>query len=450
MTARDPPRRRAPRQGPPLLRAPRLDQAPVANAAAPKYKQSVYNSAVVQPQKTNCWCVVAGTRAWLRHLDPSLTIKQSQLNEFMTTKDKNDWTDPSTPFYMRCTGGSPSPSFAHDGRGMAWALWNHRPAELPYGFNDYFTNAAKAMNWQFVRNIRATGAPVGAIVASGQHLILVVGYKTRLDPFAEFGQKNSLYGFRVWDPWNQAGFGNWSGWPAGGFSGNAYVTIQDWNQKYFRKDVNEGPYYYGKFVGVLPTSAVEAPSDSPSHSYGQVAYEAANSTAAPEEQPEAAAASPSRSVTAAIEDGLRRNDLLGDAELGNLPAGYTIGTSVAVESLAAEMPSYMLVELRVNNRVRAIATVNRTARGYVFGELRATTGDVRLPSTSALRTQAAAHGLERNVRLVWGWTDDRVPHYAPFLAGTSANGRAAFVTPGGITSRIELVRGLTPTTRAVD
>jgi hypothetical protein len=428
-----------------------VSSALVANAATPKFNQSVYNSAVVQPQKTNCWCVVAGTRAWLRHLDPTLAIKQSDLNAFMTPRDKNDWTDPSTSYYMRCTGGSPSPSFAHDGRGMAWTLWNYRPANLPYGFNDYFTSGAKAMNWQFVRNIRATGAPVGAIVASGQHLILVVGYKTKLDPLAELGQDNSLYGFRVWDPWYQAGFGNWSGWPAGGFSGNAYVTIQDWNQKYFRKDVNEGPYYYGRFVGVLPTSTVAPPSDSPPHSYGQVAYTGANAAAPAEEQPQASAAAPARTIAAAIATGLRRHALLGDAELGNLPANYTIGTSVSVESLAAEMPSYELVELRVGDRVRAIATVNRTARGYVFGELRATTGDVRLPSSSVLRAQAAAHGLDRSVRLVWGWTDERVPHYAPFLAGTSsATGRSAFVTPTGVTSQIELVRGLTPTFRALD
>jgi hypothetical protein len=160
---------------------------------------------------------------------------------------------------------------------------------------------------------------------------------------------------------------------------------------------------------------------------------------------EARAVAPSRTVAAALEAGLREHDLLGDPTLGNLPATYTVGTSVAVESLAAELPSYQLVELRVGNRVRAVATVNRVPGGYTFGELRATTRDLRLPTTSELRARAAAHGLDRNVRLVWGWTDERVPQYAPFLAGTnSRSGRAAFVTPAGLTDRIQLAQGLTP------
>ncbi|HYI23359.1 MAG TPA: M14 family metallopeptidase, partial [Candidatus Limnocylindrales bacterium] len=372
-----------------------------AAAATQKFNQSVFNANAVQPQKTNCWCVVASTRAWLRHMNPSFSVKQSDLNAYMTTKDKNDWTDPSTSYYIRCTGGSPSPSFAHDGRGMAWTLWNNRPAGTDHGFQDYKTTTAKAMNWQFVRNIRATGDPVGAIVAAGQHAILVVGYKTRLDPFHENGEKNNLYGFRVWDPWYQAGFGNWSGWPAGGFSGNAYVTVQDWNQKYFKKDVNEGPYYSGAFVGVLPSANVEAPSDNPGRSYGQDAYDTANAdepTDPPEEPPpadppNAPALAPAASVADAISLGLRTHGLLNDPALGNLPASYAVGSSVMVESLAAQMPSYLLVELMVGSSVRAVASVNVTSRGYVFGELRPTTGSWRLPSSATMSNALRANGL---------------------------------------------------------
>ncbi len=136
--------------------------AEAAAATTQKFKHSVFNANAVQPQKTNCWCVVASTRAWLRHMDPAFSVKQSDLNAYMTTKDKNDWTDPGTSYYIRCTGGSPKPSFAHDGRGMAWTLWQNRPAGTDHGFQDYMTTTAKAMNWQFVRNVRATGDPVGA------------------------------------------------------------------------------------------------------------------------------------------------------------------------------------------------------------------------------------------------------------------------------------------------
>jgi len=425
--------------------------AEAAAAATQKFKQSIFNANAVQPQKTNCWCVVAATRAWLRHMDTSFTVKQSDLNAFMTTKDKNDWTDPSTGYYIRCTGGSPKPSFAHDGRGMAWTLWENRPAGTDHGFQDYMTTTAKAMNWQFVRNIRATGDPVGAIVAGGKHAILVVGYKTKRDPFVENGTKNSLYGFRVWDPWYQAGFGNWSGWPAGGFSGNAYVTVQDWNKKYFKKDFNEGPYYYGAFVGILPAVNVEAPSDNPGRSYGQNAYETANADDATDppsaDPPNAPALAPSASVADAISNGLRAHDLLNDADLGNLPASYTVGTSVMVESLAAELPSYMLVELKVGDSVRAVASVNVTRRGYVFGELRPTTGDWRLPSTATMSSALRANGLTGQPRLVWGWTDEPSPPFAPFLSGADRAGRTTFITPFGTTNRIELVRGLTPTLR---
>jgi len=428
---------------------PVVPPEPEPTATSGKFNQSVFNSSLVQPQKTNCWCVVAGTRAWLRHLAPSVTVKQSALNNYMTPLDKNDWTDPSTSFYIRCTRGSPSPSFAHDGRGMAETLWNYAPVDLPYGFQDYMTTTAKAMNWQLVRNIRATDAPVGAIVAGGKHAILVVGYRTTLDPLAENGEANSLRGFRVWDPWYQAGFGNWSGWPSGGFAGNAYVTIRDWNQKYFKPDLREGPYYYGAYVAVLPTEAREAPSDDPGRSYGQAAYEAANASPPPDqdEDGDEVPTPPAATVSAAIDTGLRMHDLLGDPELGNLPASYTIGNSVTVESLAAELPSYQLVELRAGNDVRAVALVNDTSAGYVFGELRETTGDWELPDQADLRASLAANGLRGQPRLVWGWTDEPSPPLAPFLAGTSVTtGRTAYVTPAGVVEQLELVRGLTPRT----
>jgi len=419
---------------------------------ASKFSQSVYNSAAVQPQKTNCWCVVASTRAWLRHADPTFALVQSELNASMTPNDKNDWTDPTTSYYVRCTGGTPRPSFAHDGRGMAWTLWNYASADKSLGFNDYLGSSATQMNWQMIRSIRATGQPVGAIVARGRHAVLVVGYKTLLDPLAENGGVNKIYGMRVWDSWYQAGFGNWSGWPAGGFAGNAYITRYDWNNKYFRPDTNEGPYYYGRYVAILPSSSADPPSDNPPPSLGQVAYEQSIAPLPPTEpEPEPtppAEDPPAPTVSMAVAQGLEEHDLLGDPDFGNLPASYSIGNSVSVESLASEVPSYQLVELTVGDDVRAVALVNETSAGYVFGELREVARDWHLPSRSDLQAGLAANGLRGQARLVWAWTDDRNPPFAPFLAGIDAEtGRTAFVTPRGMTDRLDLVRGLTPSRR---
>ena len=38
-----------------------------------------------------------------------------------------------------------------------------------------------------------------------------------------------------------------------------------------------------------------------------------------------------------------------------------------------------------------------------------------------------------------------VPPFAPFLTGTDARGRPAFVTPRGVVAQLDIVRGLTPT-----
>ena len=414
---------------------------------ATRFAQSVFNSAAVQAQRTNCWCVVASTRAWLRHADASFELKQSDLNAYMTTNDKNDWTDPNSSYYVRCTGGTPSPSFAHDGRGMAWTLWNYASADQSLGFNDYLGSSAGQMNWQIVRNIRATGLPVGAIVARGRHAVLVVGYKTRADPLAD-GGTNGLYGMRVWDPWYQAGFGNWSGWPSGGFAGNAYITRYDWNNKYFLPDTNEGPYYYGRHVAVLPSSTSGPPSDNPPPSYGQVVYEQANPSASSSSWEATSEDRPATTVSLAVAQGLREHDLLGDPALGNLPASYSIGNSTEVESLDSDVPSYQLVELKVGDDVRAVALVNETSAGYVFGELREVSGDWALPTRAEMRSRLAANGLTGEARLVWGWTDERNPPFAPFLAGTNAKtGRTAFVTAAGVIDRLELVGEPLPTRR---
>ncbi len=429
------------------------------------YSQSVYDANAVQPQQTSCWCAVASTRAMLESIDSSISVSQSDLNDFMTTRDKNDWTDPTFSGYLSCTRGSPSPSYAHDSRGIAWALWHWGTSDQSIGFNDYAGGNQANMTWKIVRSIRATGQPVPVVVVHGKHAILAVGYQTALDPLNENGQPNQILGVRVWDPWYSAGFGNWSGWPTGGFAPESYVALADWNSKYFTDDRHEGDYYQGKYVAVLRSSAAEAPSDSPAQSYGDQAYAqslngppptptASASTESPAMSssvtvgsqpssfvasptaPSAAAPSPAGTIAQAVADGLTTYSLLGDPDLGSLPASYTIGTTVHVRSLTAGIPSYDLVELRVNGSVHAVALVDEVGSGYLFGELRATHGDVRLPTTAQLSSALATNGLHGTPSLSWTWTadPDAPPPFAPFLTGTDVTGHTAYVTSSTVTT----------------
>ena len=439
------------------------------------YSQSVYDANAVQSQQTDCWCVAASTRAMLATIDPSTAVTQSDVSDLMTAHDKNDWTNPSFGDYIRCARGSPNPSYAHDGRGMSWALWNWATPDHSFGYNDYTATNQATMDWRIVRNIRATNQPVGVMVVHGEHAILAVGYQTAIDPLADAGQTNQLLGFRVWDPWYGTGFGNWTGWPNGGFAGNSYVTLADWNSKYFTTDQNEGPYYSGKYVAVMQSSVAEPPSDSPAQNYGDWAYAqqtappspapTATPTATPSDSPSpspsgapanittapavataavVALPTPAGTIAQAVADGLNTYSLLGDQELGNLPASYTLGTSVHVRSLAVGMPSYDLVELRANGAVAAVALVDEVGSGYLFGELRPTTSDVRLPSATQLSTALSDNGLSGTPSLSWTWTTTDTPPFAPFLTGTDAAGKTAYVTAAGATEQLPLVNGITP------
>ena len=437
------------------------------------YSQSVYDASAVQSQQTDCWCAAASTRAMLATIDPSTSATQSDVSNFMTTHAKNDWTNPSFSDYIKCARGSPNPSYAHDGRGMAWALWNWATSDHSVGYNDYTATNQATMDWRIVRNIRATNAPVGVMVVHGEHAILAVGYQTAIDPLADAGQSNQLLGLRVWDPWYGTGFGNWSGWPNGGFAGNSYVALADWNSKYFTTDQNEGPYYSGKYVTVMQSSVAEAPNDSPAQNYGDWAY--AQQTASPSPTPtptpsdsptpspspssapaniatDSAVATtatialpaPAGTIAQAVADGLSTYSLLGDQELGNLPASYTVGTSVHVRSLAVDMPSYDLVELRANGAVAAVALVDEVGGGYLFGELRPTTSNISLPTASQLSAALSVNGLSGTPSLSWTWTTNDTPPFAPFLTGTDAAGKTAFVTATGVTEQLPLVNGITP------
>ena len=92
-----------------------------------------------------------------------------------------------------------------------------------------------------------------------------------------------------------------------------------------------------------------------------------------------------------------------------------------------------------------MALVDEVNGGYAFGELRATTADVRLPTTAQLSSALAANGLRGTPSLSWTWTDDPAapPPFAPFLTGTDAFGSTAFVTPAGSRAHSDTVNGVT-------
>jgi carboxypeptidase T len=430
------------------------------------YSQSVYDENAVQPQQTNCWCAVASTRAMLETMDAAASVAQTDVNDFMVAHDKNDWTDPTFGDFIRCAKGSPSPSYAHDSRGMAWALYHFATADGSIGFNDYESTNQSAMNWKIVRGIRATNAPVGVSVVHGEHEVLAVGYQTALDPFNENGQPNQILGMRVWDPWYNAGFGNWSGWPAGGFAPNSYVVLSDWNTRYFTDDESEGPYFQNQYVAVLRSSVAEQPTDNPAQDFGTATYNQSSTpdpTPAPSPTESPVASDTSASVAAtdgapaaftlpgaaptisqALTDGLTANALFGDSELGNLPASYTVGTSVHVRSLVAGVPSYDLVELNVGGVVRAVALVDEVGSGYRFSELRAATGDMHLPTVGQLSAALSTNGLRGTPSLTWTWTDEPIPPFQPFLTGIDASGRTAYVTPDGVAEQLTLASGVAP------
>jgi hypothetical protein len=79
----------------------------------------------------------------------------------------------------------------------------------------------------------------------------------------------------------------------------------------------------------------------------------------------------------------------------------------------------------------------------VLGELRPTTGNVRLPNRAQLQSSLAARGLRGTASLSWTWTREPGSPFAPFLTGVDARGRTTFVTARGVTTALPVIRGLT-------
>lgn len=95
-------------------------------AAFAAYNDNVYNSAYNKDQARRCWCVVAVARTWLGYERPSLPgVSQTDIDDYIAYSnshnhhDKYDWTTTPEP-YWKCADGS----YAHDSRGLAWAMYH--------------------------------------------------------------------------------------------------------------------------------------------------------------------------------------------------------------------------------------------------------------------------------------------------------------------------------------
>ena len=145
-------------------------------------------------------------------------------------------------------------------------------------------------------------------------------------------------------------------------------------------------------------------------------------------------------LAAAIDNALRAHGLFNDPQLGDVPETYSLGRSVSVESLTGDDP-YVLVELVAGASVRAVALVERTSEGFQFGELRPITGSFRLPTLNEMRATLTANGLEGTPQLVWDWTSERNPMFAPFLAGHDpVDGSLSIITGSGLLNRGEFLQ----------
>ncbi len=434
--------------------------ASVVRAVHP-WSMTIYNSSLVQPQRTNCFCVVASARAWLRHTNSSITTNQAVLDDYMRDHDYYNWDDPNFRDYIKCTEryslAYPSPSYAHDSRGFAWTMWEYASASHTLGFRDYSSTNQSTMNWRIVRGIRATNDPVGVTVKAGKHEWLAVGFTTYDDPKYYDSTENAIFGFKIWDPWFNSGFGNigLNNYEPLGYTGNTYIDIADWNQYFFKADANEGPFYDGKYVAVLRSVGTSNPDVNTSQNYGDWWFEDVNghppsaatsnvvnsqdtmlqttSSQANAMQGEISRSTGTEmSLVDALNVGISRNHLFGDADYGNLTSGFGIGRTLRVESQAHEWPSFHLAELISSGQVTAIAVVNELDGGFRFGQIMGVSQGSRLPLQSALDKGVADAGLDGPAKLLWAPTERGNPHFSPFVAGVDPVTRETeVIVPGG-------------------
>jgi hypothetical protein len=293
-------------------------------------------------------------------------------------------------------------------------------------------------------------------VAAGKHAYDVVGFHTVNDPFSDLTQ--TLYGFYVTDPWYPhdyaTGFGSaYDGPPSDpkyGLHPNTYIAISTWNSTFLKKNLNDGNFWLNTYTVVLrEIDNRGVPQDVPGQTYGDHAYQGLSLAAAPATAGDSPATEAlpitADTLSTAVANGIAANDLLNSSKFNVDLRGFKVGASVHVASLAAEIPSYDLVDVRVAGASRAIAMVQEVNGRFVFGALAPSARGIDLTSAAGRSRILADNHMKGRGDLVWGWTVEGPSPFAPFVRGIDAStGRPAFATVMGRRDSIQLSDGFTP------
>jgi hypothetical protein len=407
---------------------------PMFGSQVQAYTSSVYDPTFNHPQNGRCWCVLGVARTWLDYYYVGSTPYQSAIDNYITYDsgnnhhDKYDWTTLPAP-YLKCKDGT----YAHDSRGLAWAMYHWATSDQHIAFNDYTYGNQITANRSIMWNIRSTYGPVAVTVAAGAHEALIVDFSSGVDPYTN--ATTTINGFYIFDPWNGAGYGDINGepdrftWPDFGFTADTYISASSWNGSYFLQDSGEGGYYLNDYVIVAPKYWNSAPSDNPDPSVGEVEIGGASPHL---DAPVYGTSPASDSLATAVQLGLAANELGNGEKLGLNLGGFTIGTTVPVDSLQPGANPYVLAELRVGDNPVAVALVEQTASGYRFGALRPLAPGGALPTADALLAGPGKAGLHAPAKVAWAWTDAGGGPFAPFAAvHDPSTGAMRYFAPGG-------------------
>ncbi len=274
-------------------------------------------------------------------------------------------------------------------------------------------------------------------------------YETLYDPFST--QQQTLNGFYIVDPWyGETGASGLPGWPTAspwGFpwgSTGYYFTISAWNSTIFKADTNDGSFWNNQYTTVLRASTNANPGNQPPETYGDYVYQQTIGAIPASLSTTASLASPDLATTVggAVSDGLTQNGLEHGGKLGVDLAGYTLGSTMHVASLVADIPSYELTGVYVGPTLVAVAMTTDTPGGYSFAGLTTSTDWYRLETSPDLPSFLHSKGLAGSPRFVWAWTAGGELPFAPFIeAADAGTGSIGYYTAQGRLSRLELTPG---------
>lgn len=385
--------------------------------AAATYSQDVYLG-YYAVQYHSDWCVPASALTWIDYLTGSTDVslsKETSVNGKVTTGDK----------YPHTTG--------HDPRGWAYALHSYVST---YEFNDFRYSSANQMwaNWELVDGVRATGRPTGAVVLAGLHAVDVTGYQTLYDPFST--QQQTLYGIRIVDPWYNSGLGSFghAPWPNSGYSPDSYIALATWNGLYLRVNQSDEAYWNGYYTIVARGQGTGAPSDIAPDTYTTYADQVN-----PNGRLVAAAPVIAGSIEAAVSQGISGSGLDSANPLGLDLHNFAVGEIVHVDSMTPAFPSYDLVDVTVNGRVTAVAVVAEDGDGYQFAELTGVQAGFQLPDAAVRYPLLQSRGYSGAGRLAWGFSDESMSPFVPFITAADAAGAVQYLTPNGWATSLHLL-----------